>query len=204
MSLEDFDSKDVHGKLHFIAHAYTILHNQIIQRRLPSDDDIIYKIQKLLGEMAVLANRFSQDTKEREVFRMPDEFVELIGMMKFIAKRMDGIEKRFEKIEDGDINHKIKIIVDSSDADRYSNREKNHDPYEELLNSIPHKFSKVLIMRFGIYGKQKSNTQIGNSIAVSPATVTKIIKQGLRMCAKISCHAELPECELKSRILEFK
>jgi hypothetical protein len=198
------NEEEINRKLDFIAKAYTTLHNEIIRRRLPEDDFALNQISKLLHAISKIAHQFSSDTKERETFRMPDEFVELIGTMRFIAKRMDYIEKRFKELDGLDFKHNVKITVDSSSLDRFNSREKNEDPYEKLLLALPPSYAKALTLSFGIYDKPKTCNEISAVIGKGRSTVAKMIREAIKMCRSIEMIPfvnRLPEGKLRYEIL---
>lgn len=196
--------EEINGKLDFLARAYTTLHNEIIRRRLPEDDFALNQISKFLHEISKIANQFSKETKERETFRMPDEFVDLIGTMRFIAKRMDSIEKRFKELDGLDFKHNVKITVDSSSMDTFNNRPRNFDPYSELLEYLSLPDRKILIHRYGLYGDKKTMRQIAHLIGFKSESVVKSrLHSALRKLRAIEItHLKdtMPDGELKMQI----
>lgn len=209
MDLSEFENSDVNKKLRFLAQAYITLHNEIVRRRLPSEDDILYKIQRLMEEMSKITQQFSKDTKERETFRMPEEFIELVGTMKFIAKHTHEIEKRLAKLESCDVNHKIKIVLDSSKVDNYnmSNKiEVKFDPYQEIDKVLPKDISKVLFLKFGVRGEKHTFKEIASMIGRSPSYTSVMNRKGLYRLSK-PVHKKivqnLPDSEFKTAIVKY-
>src|SRR5258708_176978 len=170
---------EIHHKLNFIATAYTTLHNEIIKRRLPEDDFTINIIKKTLHEISKITHQFSEETKTRETFRMPDEFLQLIQTMKFIAKRMDKIETRFKELEGLEFNHSINISIDSKELDKFNNTQKRFDPYALLLESLPERIANILKLRYGIYGPPNKNSYIAKKIECSTQQVSFIASKSL-------------------------
>lgn len=201
---EEYQEDDsLHTKLNFMARAYTVLHNQIVTRNMPGDE-AINRIEYMLNQIKKIGERFERDTQERVVFRMPDEFVELIGTMKYIAKHVHDIEKRMDKLEKGDFEHKIKIIVDADNIDRFNNRKKDEDPYHNILEHLPEKNRRIIVHKFGIYGKSKTTKEISYMLGVSSAAVLVNLKKGLRLLRRTSLEdlvKALPDGDLKTAIV---
>ncbi len=198
---------EIHHKLNFIATAYTTLHNEIIKRRLPEDDFTINIIKKTLHEISKITHQFSEETKTRETFRMPDEFLQLIQTMKFIAKRMDKIETRFKELEGLEFNHSINISIDSKELDKFNNTQKRFDPYALLLESLPERIANILKLRYGIYGPPNKNSDIAKKIGCSTQQVSFMASKGLIICrhsSKKKFAQDLPEGALKNAIMGVK
>jgi DNA-directed RNA polymerase specialized sigma subunit len=200
-----FEEKII-GRLDFLARAYMTLHNEMIRKRLPEEDFLLDRIGNLLSKMNATANKFSEDTEKREELKLPADFVELIGTMKFIAKRVHEIEKRLEKLENHDINHQIKITIDSEEADKFSRRNKNFDPYCEFLLSIPQKEAMIISHHFGLYGNKKTKNEIAHLLGVSPSMVDVIIRKSIIRVRRLSKFKfdDLPEGNLKKILIRDK
>lgn len=202
--MEQTKYEEICHKLDFIAKAYTLLHNEMIRIRLPEEDYVINTITTLLQQIMKIAHKFENETKVRETFRMPDEFVELIGTMKFIAKRMDLIEKRFNELEGLDFKHKLKITVDTSELDIYNTRDKMDDPYKNLFSRMPKSYAQALSWHYGIYGEKETKANIARRLVASRQRVITILRQAIKRCRQPEFEEiviALPDGELKKAIM---
>lgn len=172
--------------------------------------------RSLRGHLQEFRLAITEFKKEMEAFKEDVGKLNLsqtLSEIKFIGKRLDGIEKALSEMNEKGINKNIQLefSVDGYQLVRKPVSYDRNDPIEEpkddlkkLLDTLTEREAKVLMHRFGLLGeKKKTHKAVGLIFKVSRERIRQIESRGLRklrLSARRNLVDKITHKELKKSI----